>query len=297
MAAIRRDQPTTVPWLYLCCVLLLSNLLVYQWASTNSSLDDSYHAYALLSSTTKHVDSGADPYGSSASDGVSSTPAEVLRNPLVVPRGEAVPLPSIRTAKDESVTTQRSIYGGAGDKKHLGGFTDIDTGGISPRAWKWMVQRMNIHSVLDVGCGRGISTTWFHFHGLQVLCVEGSHDARERTLLPDPDTQMVEHDFARGPWWPGRTFDAVWCVEFLEHVSSRFRVLKKGQIYQVHDLMETRVCISHRLVETSTKTTFQPSGKQVSFLSLILSMAVGTTSKFIVKTGGSLKWNFMAFDT
>jgi hypothetical protein len=216
MAAIRRDQPTTVPWFYLCCVLLLSNLLVYQWASVDNS-----HGYELLSVTTKQSDSGGDPYGPTTAGDASSTPAEVLRNPLVIPRGQAVPLPSIRTDNEGSAFVQRSIYGGAGDKKHLGGFTDIDTAGISPRAWKWMVQRLNIQSVLDVGCGRGISTTWFHFHGVQVLCVEGSHDAREKTLLPDPDTQMVEHDFARGPWWPGRTFDAVWCVEFLEHVSGR----------------------------------------------------------------------------
>jgi Methyltransferase domain len=224
MAAIRREQPTTVPWFYLCCVLLLSNLLVYQWAyATSSSLDPS-HSYDLLSVTTKRLNSGADSYGSSAAaDGTSSTPAEVLRNPLVIPRGQAMPLPSIRTDNDGSVAdVKRSIYGGAGDKKHLGGFTDIDTAGISPRAWKWMVQRLNIQSVLDVGCGRGISTTWFYFHGLQILCVEGSHDAREKTMLPDPDTQMVEHDFARGPWWPGKTFDAVWCVEFLEHVSFAF---------------------------------------------------------------------------
>jgi hypothetical protein len=200
MAQIRREsnKQGTAAWFYMCCALILSNLLVYQWASTGASPWSESQSYDLLS------------YGS------SSTPDQVMKNPLSIPRGQAVALPSIRTDKEQF---KRDIYGGAGDKKHLGGFTDIDTDGISPRAWKWMVQRLNIQSVLDVGCGRGISTTWFHFHGLQILCVEGSHDARERTMLPNPDTQMVEHDFSRGPWWPGRTFDAVWCVEFLEHVS------------------------------------------------------------------------------
>ncbi|KAI2496169.1 methyltransferase domain-containing protein [Fragilaria crotonensis] len=171
----------------------------------------------------------------------SSTPDEVLRNPMSIPRGQAKALPSIRQAGKEDVV-KRDIYGGAGDKKHLGGFTDIDTAGISPRAWKWMVQRLNIQSVLDVGCGRGISTTWFLFHGLSALCVEGSHDAREKTMLPDPDNQMVEHDFARGPWWPGRTFDAVWCVEFLEHVGRNFHqnylpaFRKAGIIFVTHSI-------------------------------------------------------------
>ena len=140
-------------------------------------------------------------------------------NPLAIPRGEAQALPSIRVDPNDNSVVERSIYGGKGDKKHLGGWTDIDTQGISPRAWKWMVNRLNIQSVLDVGCGRGISTTWFLLHGLRVRCVEGSHDAKENTMLPDPDTQMVEHDFSRGPWWPKQTYDAVWCVEFLEHVS------------------------------------------------------------------------------
>ena len=144
-----------------------------------------------------------------------------MQYPLAIPQGEAKNLPSIRV-QDTAQSADRSIYGGKGDKQHLGGFTDIDIQGISPAAWKWMIQRLNVKSLMDVGCGRGISTTWFLMHGVESLCVEGSHDARERTMLPNPDTQMVEHDFSRGPWWPAKTYDAVWCVEFLEHVGRNF---------------------------------------------------------------------------
>ena len=49
--------------------------------------------------------------------------------------------------------------------------------------------------------------------------MEGSHDAYLNSVLPDKDKQMVEHDFSRGPYWPSKTYDAVWSVEFLEHVS------------------------------------------------------------------------------
>ena len=143
--------------------------------------------------------------------------------PLAIPQGQAEALPSIRVGSEaKAETPPRTIYGGKGDKKHLGGFTDIDTMGISPTAWKWMVQKLGVKSLLDVGCGRGISTTWFLMHGVDILCVEGSHDAKERTMLPDPDTQMIEHDFSRGPWWPAKTYDAIWCVEFLEHVGRNF---------------------------------------------------------------------------
>jgi hypothetical protein len=53
-----------------------------------------------------------------------------------------------------------------------------------------------------------------------VLCVEGSHDAVMQSLLPKD--LIIEHDFSRGPWWPDETYDAVWSVEFLEHVERKY---------------------------------------------------------------------------
>ena len=141
-------------------------------------------------------------------------------NPLLPIVGDsAVALPSIRVNNAE---LDRSFYGGKGDKKHLGGFTNVDIHGISPYVWRMMIKDYGIKSIIDVGCGRGFSTLWFYLNGLDTLCVEGSHDAYEQTVLPHPATQIVEHDFSRGPWWPPKTYDAVWCVEFLEHVGRNF---------------------------------------------------------------------------
>jgi hypothetical protein len=141
-------------------------------------------------------------------------------NPLLPIVGDnAVALPSIRV---DDAQFDRSYYGGKGDKKHLGGFTNVDTQGLSPYVWRMMMKDYGIKSIIDVGCGRGISTLWFYLNGLDTLCVEGSHDAYEQTVLPHPETQIVEHDFSRGPWWPSKTYDAVWCVEFLEHVGRNF---------------------------------------------------------------------------
>jgi hypothetical protein len=53
-----------------------------------------------------------------------------LYNPLGIPEGEAANLPSIRV-KDSVVDKSRKIYGGAGDMKHLGGFTKLDLQGVS----------------------------------------------------------------------------------------------------------------------------------------------------------------------
>ena len=86
--------------------------------------------------------------------------------------------------------------------------------------WNWMQKVLNVRSMVDVGCGRGISTKWFLDHGSEVLCVEGSHDAVEQSLLPR--SVIVEHDFSRGPWWPNATYDLAWSVEFLEHVGRHY---------------------------------------------------------------------------
>jgi Methyltransferase domain len=145
-------------------------------------------------------------------------------NPLAIPPGEAQRLPSILVS-DSELTKKRvgmTKYGGAGDKAHLGGFTSYDGHGVSPYLWRQMMTELGVHSVVDVGCGRGTSTTWFQYQGLDVLCVEGSHDAVTKTLLPDPKSQVVEHDFSRGPYWPAKTYDAAWSVEFLEHVSRQY---------------------------------------------------------------------------
>ena len=37
----------------------------------------------------------------------------------------------------------------------------------------------------------------------------------------------MEHDFTRGAWWPDQTVDAVWCVEFSEHVQRQVRVCEE----------------------------------------------------------------------
>eukprot|EP00550_Attheya_septentrionalis_P007347 CAMPEP_0198292914 /NCGR_PEP_ID=MMETSP1449-20131203/14726_1 /TAXON_ID=420275 /ORGANISM="Attheya septentrionalis, Strain CCMP2084" /LENGTH=318 /DNA_ID=CAMNT_0043992273 /DNA_START=183 /DNA_END=1139 /DNA_ORIENTATION=- len=140
-------------------------------------------------------------------------------------RDTAVAMPSIRISEEEEKQSvaNRKIYGGKGDKKHLGGFTALDLDGVSPSVWRHMIEYFGVKSLVDVGCGKGVSTSFFATHGVDVTCVEGSHDAVSQTLLPDPENQVVEHDFSRGPWWPSHTVDAVWSVEFTEHVGRNFQ--------------------------------------------------------------------------
>ena len=73
----------------------------------------------------------------------------------------------------------------------------------SPGLWTFILKAINVRSVIDVGCGRGISTKWFLDHGADVLCVEGANDAINKSYLPRD--KIVSHDFSLGPWWPDKT--------------------------------------------------------------------------------------------
>ena len=132
------------------------------------------------------------------------------------------PKPSIRLSDEQEskVTRMRKDYGGKGDKLHLGGFRVKDYSSRSNNTWNFMLGHIGIKSLVDVGCGVGISTEYFLNNGARVLCVEGSHDAVEKTKLPI--NMVVEHDFTRGAYWPNQTFDAAWSVEFVEHVGRQF---------------------------------------------------------------------------
>jgi SAM-dependent methyltransferase len=211
---------------WFCVVLVLSNILVFQLS--RQPLDytgQELSTMDLLLATTPALSSLQSPVSQPPSDANALAVAwDPFRNPLEIPPGQAPNLPSIRVSEEnvDKYRKKNTKYGGKGDKLHLGGFTEYDGAGVSPSVWQSMMENVGVHSVLDVGCGRGTSTTWFWKQGVRVLCVEGSHDAIQRTLLPDPATQVVEHDFARGPWWPNDTYDAVWCVEFLEHISRQY---------------------------------------------------------------------------
>jgi hypothetical protein len=109
--------------------------------------------------------------------------------------------------------------GGQGDPKHLGGFEAFDKYTISPTVWKWMLKSMGVKSVMDVGCGRGWSTSWFLYNNLQAICIEGSHDAISQSALPADPEIVIEHDFTLGPWWPSQTFDVAWVTGFAQQVS------------------------------------------------------------------------------
>ncbi len=112
------------------------------------------------------------------------------------------PPPQVPPKQEKAVSrdVHSIIYGGVIELPHLGGFTKQDNNTISPNAWNFLVSDFAIKSMIDVGCGRGTSAKHFLDRGVDVLCVEGSHDAIEHTNLPTD--RIVQHDFSLGAWWP-----------------------------------------------------------------------------------------------
>jgi hypothetical protein len=90
--------------------------------------------------------------------------------------------------------------------------------------WHWLAVDNAVRTVIDVGCGDGTGAlTFFRDHGCKVLGIDG---------IPQPDPDIVEHDFTTGPFphlplahrgdFVTGDVDLVWCCEFVEHVEARY---------------------------------------------------------------------------
>jgi SAM-dependent methyltransferase len=103
---------------------------------------------------------------------------------------------------------------------HLGGYIHGgDPGTWSPHLWSWVLEEFQIRSVLDVGCGEGHSTKFFHDQGCEVLGIDGCMQAIQDSVIP---AHVIQHDLCEGPFVPDHSFDLVWSCEFLEHVDEEF---------------------------------------------------------------------------
>ena len=79
---------------------------------------------------------------------------------MVIPRGKAVALPSIKITEEEEKNIERSFYGGKGDKPHLGGFTEFDVSG------KYLLMSALILTYLTSDCAplSLFSSQWAYRH-------------------------------------------------------------------------------------------------------------------------------------
>jgi 2-polyprenyl-3-methyl-5-hydroxy-6-metoxy-1,4-benzoquinol methylase len=83
---------------------------------------------------------------------------------------------------------------------------------FSPGVWRYMIDRFAVHSVLDVGSGRGHAAHWFHKAGCQVVAMDGEEINIQNSLYP-----TVKHSVNDGPL--KCPVDFVHCQEVAEHIS------------------------------------------------------------------------------
>jgi cyclopropane fatty-acyl-phospholipid synthase-like methyltransferase len=98
---------------------------------------------------------------------------------------------------------------------HLGGYVrGGDPKTWNPLVWAALLQIFKPKTLIDVGCGEGHALAWFRSNGLDVLGLDG---------IPQPDRDILQHDFTEGPFIPVLPVDLIWCCEFVEHVEDQYK--------------------------------------------------------------------------
>jgi len=88
-----------------------------------------------------------------------------------------------------------------------------------PDVWEYLIDKYEIHSVLDVSAGAGWSTKWFSEQGIYALGVERWKDALQRNQCR---ANIVEHDYSTGPFVPSMVLDLAWCAGFVDHIAEEY---------------------------------------------------------------------------
>lgn len=109
------------------------------------------------------------------------------------------------------------------NNNHLGGCIinegHGDTGTYAPQVWDFLIDKLKINSVVDVGCGAGYSLQYFINKGLTGVGVEGLEEA----IIRSPVKQhIILHDYTKGPYYLAGDYDLAWSCEFVEHVDEAF---------------------------------------------------------------------------
>ena len=97
---------------------------------------------------------------------------------------------------------------------HLGGH--LNRTNIDQPLLEHLKNKLNINSMLDIGFGTGgmkkiadeLNIKWFGVDG-------------DPTVIENSDNTLL-HDFCVGQATIEKTFDLIWCTEFLEHVEEKY---------------------------------------------------------------------------
>jgi SAM-dependent methyltransferase len=129
---------------------------------------------------------------------------------------------------------------------HLGGTSATgDPTTWYPEMWDWLKEEFALESALDVGCGIGYSTKYFHDIGLFARGIEGWDELIRRSPKPE---LIAQHDYTTGLFLPNDhwSFDLVYSSEFVEHVEDRY----VGNILHSLSLAQKVICVGAALPGT-----------------------------------------------
>lgn len=104
---------------------------------------------------------------------------------------------------------------------HVGGFIiQKDPATYTPYLWKYICEKFNIKTVLDVGCGMGHAIAEFNKYCDEVVGIDGSKYVVDNSPLTE---QIFYHDFSVGTLETKDRYDLCWSCEFVEHVEEKYR--------------------------------------------------------------------------
>ena len=98
--------------------------------------------------------------------------------------------------------------------EHLGGH--LNRTNTDEPLLKHIKDRFNIRSMLDIGCGPGGMKEVANNMGIDWYGIDG-----DSSVLTNTDHSLV-HDFTLGEAPMVKSFDLIWCTEFLEHVEEKY---------------------------------------------------------------------------
>ena len=98
---------------------------------------------------------------------------------------------------------------------HLGGHCNVNH--LDFGAIKYLSEKFDIKSALDLGCGLGSMKYEFQKLGIDFVGIDGDF-----VIKRPKDVNVLIHDYNTGPSNVSQEFDLGWSTEFVEHVDEEF---------------------------------------------------------------------------
>ena len=91
----------------------------------------------------------------------------------------------------------------------------------SQKLFDYLIQEFHPKTILDLGCGEGLSSKYFLTKGIEVIAIDGLTENIEK--IPDhPLITKIVFDLTKGYIQLNNPVDMIWCCELVEHVEKKY---------------------------------------------------------------------------